>query len=75
MAHKNCITDQLARQWWRDYRRVQAAGNPYGLSFVEYVANRALAESATDRMAVGPHYMASCGHVHAWGASCSALAI
>ena len=79
MKHKGCVTDPLARAWWRDYLHIMEGGNPLGVSFTEYVALRVAAEGQV-RYYVSdgsnaPSYMASCGHVHAWGASCSALAI
>ena len=41
--HKNCITDPLAKEYWRDYQHVMREGNPLGLSFTEYVAFRVMA--------------------------------
>lgn len=68
-----CITDPTARAWWRDYLAVVKEGNPLGLSFVDYVAQRvfaALTPSYTEAPA-SPWYVAACGHQHQWGASCS----
>ena len=72
MKHKGCVTDPITRQWWRDYREVAGA---IGISFVEYVARRALAEATTVISPLAPVYPASCGHMHAWGGSCSSLTI
>ena len=76
MKHQGCVTDPLAREWWRDYRHIIASGNPLGLSFVEYVAARVA--SLGTRIEVSnnsnaPWYMASCGHSHAWGVACTGL--
>lgn len=75
IGHRNCITDRLAKEWWRDYQHVMKSGNPLGLSFVEYVASRMVAmapQTVTTSSTNGaPWYMSQCGHAHEWGASCS----
>lgn len=69
------ITDPTAKAWWRDYQRVLSDGNPLGLSFVEYVAERVALRrptTATDALpAHAPWYVAACGHEHPWGQPCS----
>lgn len=72
--HKGCITDPTTKMWWRDYLQLLRDGNPQGLSFVEYIANRVVSlgsafmyGSGTDQ---GPFYVSSCGHKHPWGESC-----
>lgn len=73
--HRNCVTDPLTRQWWRDYRK---ADNPLGLSFVEYVAHRVASlgprVTYTDAPDL-PWYVSSCGHMHPWGESCNAVTV
>lgn len=77
--HKGCVRDPEAIGYWRDYQNVLAAGNPLGLSFVEYVAYRVAIVSApvapvTVTTASGEHipwYTAQCGHRHPWGVSCN----
>lgn len=73
MVHRNCVTDPTAKAWWRDYQKILKEGNPLGLSFVDYVAQRVLAAitpTYTEAPA-SPWYVAPCGHQHQWGASCS----
>lgn len=72
MKHVNCITDRIAREYWRDYQHVVKAGNPLGLSYVEYVAQRVFAVFTAVTNATATEWLvASCGHRHEWGASCS----
>lgn len=73
MNHRNCVSDPTARQWWRDYQKVCHAGNPLGLSFVEFVAHRVLAQGQVTHTeaAQAPWDVAPCGHKHTWGESCS----
>lgn len=73
----NPIADREAREMWRDYRMMLKEGNPLGLSFVEYVAHRVFS-SGTRFVYMGettsgqaPWYVATCGHQHPWGQSCS----
>lgn len=74
--HRGCITDPVARSYWRDYQQLLKDGNPQGLSFTEYVATRVdrpqilITFSAEDTSAA-PWYVATCGHKHPWGQSCS----
>lgn len=76
--HRNCITDRLARAWWQEYRHVTEAGNPLGISFVEYVAARvaSLGQRYTysANTTEAPVFVATCGHAHFWGVSCTMLA-
>lgn len=77
--HKGCITDVLAKEYWRDYQSVLREGNPRGLSFTEYVAQRVNpatitygAATATESVPASvPWYTAECGHRHPWGLPCS----
>ena len=67
---------------WREYQHVTKEGNPLGLSFAEYVAQRVIAagtrfvyatntgNAATDTTQT-PWYVSACGHSHPWGRSCS----
>lgn len=73
MRGHNCITDPLARQWWRDYQKVCREGNPLGLGFTEYVAHRVLSlgEHNVTSAYQSPWYVSTCGHQHPWGVSCS----
>lgn len=73
MVHRNCVTDPLTKQWWRDYQKVCKEGNPLGLSFVEYVAQRVFATWVPSHTETtqAPWYVATCGHQHQWGKSCS----
>jgi hypothetical protein len=73
--HRNCITDPLARTYWREYQQVCADGNPLGLSYVEYVAHRVASlgsrivyETSADQT---PWYVSTCGHQHPWGVTCA----
>ena len=72
--HRNCITDTLTREYWRDYQGVLKDGNPFGLSFTEYVAHRIISTGTrftyTNVTQVEWH-VAQCGHQHPWGQSCS----
>ncbi len=70
--HRSCVTDPLARQWWRDYRRHCAQGNRSGFSFVEYVAHRVLSLGPTTETSASaaPWYVSQCGHSHPWGIAC-----
>jgi hypothetical protein len=71
--HRGCITDPLAKAWWREYQTLCKEGNPLGLGFTEYVAHRVLSlgyHSVTDA-AAAPWHIAQCGHQHPWGVSCS----
>ena len=67
-----CITDQTAKAWWKDFQGVLKEGNPLGLSFVEYVAQRVLANFTPTYTEApqSPWYVSSCGHKHQWGAAC-----
>jgi hypothetical protein len=69
----DCITAPTTRQWWREYRPVCKEGNPLGLSFVEYVAQRVFANFQTSysETSAAPWYVAACAHKHPWGATCS----
>ena len=74
MIGHNCITDREVRDMWRDYRTVLKEGNPLGLSFAEYVAQRVIAQGtrfvySTITTDV-PWYVTTCGHRHPWGESC-----
>lgn len=71
MKHVNCISDRIAKEYWRDYQHMVREGNPLGLSYVEYVAQRVLAvfTAYTDTAAAEWH-VAYCGHKHPWGESC-----
>lgn len=71
--HRNCVTDPTAKAWWRDYQKMVKEGNPLGLSFVDYVAQRvfaALTPTYTEAPQA-PWYVAPCGHQHLWGAACT----
>lgn len=80
--HRNCVTDPLARQWWREYRDVLDGGNPLGISFVEFVASRVRSVNPMPVIIMDaghssngmPWYFASCGHAHPWGAACADVA-
>jgi hypothetical protein len=77
MKHRGCITDRLAKEYWRDYQEVMREGNPLGMSYTEYVAHRVAAGgqrfyvSNNTANSAAPWYMAECGHSHPWGAACS----
>lgn len=70
--HKGCINDPTARAWWRDYQQMLREGNPMGLSFVEYIANRvvSLGSGFMYGNTNAPVYVSACGHKHPWGESC-----
>lgn len=73
-VHRNCVTDPLAKQWWRDYQAICRQGNELGLSFVEYVAHRVGSlgpRTYTEGANAAPWYVAQCGHQHPWGESCN----
>ena len=68
------IKDREVKELWRDY---QHGGNALGLSFVEYIAARVNARQprAITGTTDAEWYVASCGHFHPWGASCSEMAV
>jgi hypothetical protein len=74
MARRHdCITDPMARRYWREYRREVKRGNPLGLSFTEYVAQKVIAtglQTVYTMASDAPWDVASCGHNHPWGESC-----
>lgn len=76
-VHRNCISDRIAQEYWRDYQHVMRKGNPMGMSFTEYVAARVAAlqprvfTTATANTPAVTWYIAQCGHSHPWGESCS----
>lgn len=76
MIGHNCITDRETKEMWRDYRRVVKDGNPLGLSFAEYVAQRVIAAgtrfvyASETNPTQTPWYVSACGHQHPWGESC-----
>lgn len=75
MIRRGGITDPTAKAWWRDYQKVIKEGNPLGLSFVEYIAQRVVAANPQPMTYTAapesPWYIAACGHSHLWGAACS----
>jgi hypothetical protein len=76
LRRHDCITDPTARAWWRDYRTMCREGNPLGLSFMEYIAQRVLSTECMSSYTAAddsPWYVAACGHQHQWGASCSEM--
>jgi hypothetical protein len=73
MKGHSCITDPTARQWWREYRKTVKEGNPLGLSYTEFVAQKVWAQGfrvVYTASSDAPVEVASCGHKHAWGESC-----
>lgn len=78
MIGHSCVTDREVRDMWRDYRSVIKDGNPLGLSFAEYIAQRVIAQgirfvysqTSTDQV---PWYVASCAHQHPWGETCQSV--
>jgi lysozyme family protein len=68
---KNPITDPTARAYWREYQSMCKQGNPLGLSFVEYVAQRVHASTSIYTLSTDvPWFVTTCGHQHPWGVSC-----
>lgn len=70
MSHRNCVTDPLTKQYWREFQRIDKG---LGLSFTEYVAQRVAAERPQTVTAAmpAPWYTAECGHQHPWGFACT----
>lgn len=79
LRHRNCVIDPEARTMWREYQSVLKEGNPLGLSFVEYIAVKVMAQqpqTVTSTTQIETMYFtAACGHRHPWGASCSEMAV
>jgi hypothetical protein len=79
MKHRGCITDPLARQWWREYQAICDQGNPLGLSFVEYVSARLLSVGPKTYTSVSaensPYFVSTCGHRHEWGVTCNNVTV
>jgi hypothetical protein len=72
--HPGCVTDPLTRQWWHEYQGLVRA-RQLDVAFTEYVAHRTIAEAVTRPGGPVPVLTAACGHMHAWGQSCSSLTI
>jgi hypothetical protein len=75
MRLRKGITDRLALEYWRDYQRVLRDGNPLGLSYTEYVAQRVIAAGVqfvyTTSTSEVDWHVSACGHQHPFGESCN----
>jgi hypothetical protein len=78
--HRNCVTDPLTKQWWRDYQKMCRTGNRYGLSFTDYITRRTISITTVGAgYATGTDlpdslwFVATCGHKHPWGESCATV--
>ena len=74
MKGHDCITDPDARRMWREYRKEVKRGNPNGLSYTEYVAQKVVAQGyrvlVYTSTADLPWDVAMCGHKHPFGETC-----
>lgn len=71
---KKGITDPLALAYWREWQAMVKNGNPMGLSFTEYVAQRVHQPTSLYALSTEvPWFVSTCGHQHPWGVACGSL--